>query len=94
MLNALALPVRLTQKVQMKSNCFTRNAKLFCKFATRSTTVLLNSRLKDFVIQGVWLPTVKFITEGQVSRPKYLKPMPCNTFIHSTIPKRLTYSAT
>ncbi|GFW25954.1 hypothetical protein TNCV_1329101 [Trichonephila clavipes] len=37
------------------------------KFTTRFTTVLLNGRLKGFVIQGLWSSCSSFITEGQIS---------------------------
>ncbi|GFW46742.1 hypothetical protein TNCV_2980981 [Trichonephila clavipes] len=67
----------------MKSNRFTGSAELSGKFTTRLTTVLLNGRLQGFVIQGLLSSCSSFITEGQISRPEFLKPMPCLTFIYS-----------
>ncbi|GFU82082.1 transposable element Tcb2 transposase [Trichonephila clavipes] len=90
----LFIPLISLFTVKMKSNHFTGNIELYGKFTTRLTTVLLNSRLQGFVIQGQWSSSSSFITEGHISRPEFSKPMPCHTFIDSTIPKRLAYSVT
>ncbi|GFU33017.1 low-density lipoprotein receptor 1 [Trichonephila clavipes] len=60
----------------MKSNRFTGSFELSGKFTTRLTTVVLNGHLQGFVIQGLWSSCSSFITEGQVSRPEFLKSMP------------------
>ncbi|GFS44936.1 hypothetical protein TNIN_168601 [Trichonephila inaurata madagascariensis] len=78
----------------MKSSRLTESFELSGKFTTRLTTVLLNGRLQGFVIQGLRSSCSGCITEGQISRPEFLKSMPCRKFIDSTIPKRLTYSVT
>ncbi|GFS52480.1 hypothetical protein TNIN_349931 [Trichonephila inaurata madagascariensis] len=92
--NPLVRPLRLTQVKQMKFIRFTESVELSGKFTTRLTTVLLNGCLQGFVIQGLWSSCSSFITEGQISRPEFLKPRPCRTFNDRTILKRLTYSAT
>ncbi|GFW86155.1 hypothetical protein TNCV_1969631 [Trichonephila clavipes] len=51
----------------MKSNCFAGNAELSGKFTTFLTTVLLNGRLQDFVMQDMWSYCSSFITEEQIS---------------------------
>ncbi|GFT60840.1 hypothetical protein TNCV_3615771 [Trichonephila clavipes] len=83
-----------TSYLSLKSNRFTGSVELSGKFTTRLTSILLNGRLQGFVIQGLLSSCSSFITEGQISRPEFLKQIPCRTFIDITIPKRLTYSAT
>ena len=90
----LAQLVCLLYTVQVKSDCFIRNMESFYKLSTRLAAVLLCGRLQGLVIQGMWAPTAGFITQGQISRPEFLKPMPGGAFIHSIIPKGLTYSVT
>ncbi|GFX93100.1 hypothetical protein TNCV_140441 [Trichonephila clavipes] len=77
---------------EMKSNRFTGRVQLSGKFTTRLNTILLNGRLQAFVFQGLLSSCSSFITEGQISRPEFLKPMPYRTFIDRTIRKRLTHS--
>ncbi|GFX45790.1 hypothetical protein TNCV_934291 [Trichonephila clavipes] len=63
----------------MKSIRFIGSVELSGKFATRLIAVLLNGRLQDFVIQGRLSSCSSFIKEKQISRPEFLKPMPCRT---------------
>ncbi|GFU64764.1 hypothetical protein TNCV_2128381 [Trichonephila clavipes] len=72
----------------MKSIRFTGSVELSGIFTTRLTTAILNGCLQGFVIQG---HPVRALSQRDKS-PNLLKPMPCCTFIDSTIPKRLTYS--
>ncbi|GFW83570.1 hypothetical protein TNCV_2204191 [Trichonephila clavipes] len=66
---------------QMKSSSSTGSVELSGKFTTRLATVLFNDRLQGFVFQGLWSSCLCFITERQISRPEFLKPMSCRTFI-------------
>ena len=74
--------------MQMKSDCFIKNLEMFGKVITRLAAILLYAGL-----QGLWTPTAGF-TQGQICRPEFLESIPGSAFIHSIIPKGLTYSVT
>ncbi|GFY51310.1 hypothetical protein TNIN_138981 [Trichonephila inaurata madagascariensis] len=77
----------------MKSNHFIGRVEASGKFTTRLSTVLIDDRLQGFVLQGLWSSCSSFITEGQIFRPEFSKPMACRTFIDALSPS-LTYSTT